>query len=65
MNSKTKFIKALAKYLTENAAMASVQLQINPNDHWPKEWAELRENSNLFGWVSKDEAEKQLTELLK
>lgn len=60
---KQRMIKALAKFLVENQTQKSIELQMGKAS--AKEWAELRQNSNLMGYPTVEEAEKTLTELFK
>jgi hypothetical protein len=57
---RDRFISALAKFLTEDAARLSIKLQMGRTE--AKRWAALRETTPLFGWPSEEEAEKTLQE---
>jgi hypothetical protein len=61
-----KFIRALAKFLTENEAEMSVKLQFRLPE--AKQWMELRSATPLFGYYPGEEglnqAEDELTRFL-
>jgi hypothetical protein len=63
MNEKqTRFIKALAKFLTENEAEMSVGLQLDKPES--KRWSVLRSATPLFGYYPGEEGLKQAEEEL-
>jgi hypothetical protein len=59
---RDRFIHELAKFLTEDAARLSIELQIDsrvgPTE--AKRWAALREATPLFGGPTLEEAENTL-----
>lgn len=56
--SKERFVKALATFLTADAAAMSIKLQMGHDEG--KRWAALRIATPLFGWPSQEEAEDTL-----
>lgn len=62
MTKKEEFIEALAEYLVGNQAEMSVRLQVGLQD--AKAWAKLRDKTPLFGYPTKEEAVKELTDFL-
>jgi hypothetical protein len=68
---KQQIILALADFLVANQAGKSILLQQestrpsdDPRPRVMKEWAKLREVFGIHGWPSREEAIKDLTELL-
>ena len=66
---KQEFIRALAKFIAGNAGAKSIMLEMeskrradDPRPALAKEWAELVSASPVRGWVSVEEAEKQLAD---
>lgn len=59
---KAHFIHELAVFLVGDQAAMSIKLSLQKPDALA--WAKLRNAAPMFGWVSVDEAEKQLTEFL-
>ena len=62
LERKKRFIRQLAVYLAGSPARKSIELQMGIPA--AKEWAELRNETPLFGYQSVDEAEQTLTEFL-
>lgn len=60
---KMAFIRQLAEFLTKDAAMWSIKLEMN--DPTALAWAKLRMHSTLFGYPTVEEAERALITLLK
>lgn len=67
-NMRDEFIHKIAEYLAYNAAGKSISLAVetakNPPIRWAHEWQSVREASPVFGYVSVEEAEKVLHNLL-
>ena len=68
---KAAFVRELARFLAGDQAAKSIALQIeskrgatDPRPGLAKEWARLRSAAHLTGWVTEEEAEKHLRELL-
>ncbi len=68
LERKKRFIKELASFLVGNEAGKSVMLQMEhsrqPIIPFAKEWASLRSTTPLMGYLSVEEAEKQLQDFL-
>jgi hypothetical protein len=68
MAKKAEFIRKLAGYLVGNQAGKSIALEMEqkrvPVVEWAKEWAEVRNASPVFGYLSPEEAETALWEFL-
>jgi hypothetical protein len=64
---KIQFIRALAEFLGgTNQARMSIALQLGGEfGKVAKLWSDIRSNTPLFGYLSVDEAEKELKEFLK
>lgn len=70
---KKAFIKELAQFLAGDQGMKSIALQVEDKrpptfaalPKWASEWAKVKNSSPLFGYLTTEEAEKQLTEFLK
>ena len=60
--TKEAFIKELAKFLVGDQARKSIELQMGKAH--AKEWAALCNTTPLFGYLSVEEAEEQLTRFL-
>jgi hypothetical protein len=59
---KKLFIRGLAEFLAGDAAEMSIRLEMqDPN---AQKWAKLLDVTPLFGWLTVEEAEQQLTEWL-
>lgn len=63
LERKAGFIKQLAEFLTKDQGMWSIKLEMN--DPTALVWARLRSASTLFGYPNAEEAEQELTRLLK
>lgn len=62
---KQRFVKALAVLLVENQAGKSIALSMPSGIiPWAREWAALRQQTNLQGYPSLEEAEADLAEQL-
>ena len=59
---KAEFIAALAKYLVEDQARKSIELQMGQES--AKEWAHLRSLTPLSGYPSVEEAQEELEDFL-
>jgi hypothetical protein len=59
---KRLFVKALAKFLTDNQAHKSILLEMGKPEAIA--WRDLRQTTPLFGWPTAEEAEKALSEWL-
>lgn len=57
-SNRRAFVRALAKFLVEDAAEMSIKLELGTEE--AKRWARLREASPVFGYPTVDEAEAQL-----
>jgi hypothetical protein len=62
LEMKKAFVRAVAEYLAGGSAMKSIELEMG-KPH-ALEWAKVRQAANLMGWVTVEEAERHLTELL-
>lgn len=69
IDRKARFIKSLAQFLAGDQAKKSILLDPrmsgSPGYSLAKEWADLRSWSPVFGWITVEEAEKQLTDWLR
>lgn len=62
MNQKQRFLRLLAKYMADDQAMKSIELEMGKAH--AKEWAELRQSTTLFGYPTVREAEVELGQWL-
>jgi hypothetical protein len=67
---KAEFVKALAEFLVGNQAGKGIALEVEHRTgggiiKWAQEWAKLRNATPLFGYLTVEEAEKELTEFLR
>lgn len=62
LTRKQEFIEELAEFLVGDQCKKSIQLQMGSED--AKKWSRLRSKTPLFGYPTKEEAMKTLTEFL-
>ena len=60
---KQEFIKELAEYLVGDEAKRSIQLSMGNKE--AEQWAKIRNTTPLFGYMTVEEATKELTDFLK
>ena len=62
LQHKRELIKLLAEYISSDAAKKSILLEMKDPD--ATLWAKIRQAANVFGWLSVEDTEKQLKDLL-
>lgn len=63
LEKKQQFIKQLAHFLCgKHTAMTSIELEMGKPS--AKQWADLRQTTPIFGWLTEKEGEKVLTDFL-